>query len=77
MSAIHTPSLPSRKQTCVPGWHGLNARANTPSEVQECLSAALRFALRDERVRQCFAELVTEPVTEDRATPAYHRRFLA
>jgi hypothetical protein len=23
-----------------------------------------------------FAELVTEPATEDRATPAFHRRFL-
>jgi tripartite-type tricarboxylate transporter receptor subunit TctC len=58
-------------------WHGLYAPANAPPEVQERLSAALRAALRDERVQQRFAELVTEPATEDRATPAYHRRFLA
>jgi putative tricarboxylic transport membrane protein len=58
-------------------WHGLYAPKGTPPEVQERLSAAIRAALREERLRQRFAELVTEPATEERATPAFHRRFLA
>ena len=40
-------------------------------------SAALRAALRGEGLRDRFAKLVTEPAADDRATPAYHRRFLA
>ena len=58
-------------------WHGLYAPKGTPPEVQERLSAAIRAALREDRLRQRFAELVTEPATEERATPAFHRRFLA
>jgi tripartite-type tricarboxylate transporter receptor subunit TctC len=58
-------------------WHGLYAPRATPAEVQERLSAAIRAALREERLRQRFAELVTAPATEERATPAFHRRFLA
>ena len=58
-------------------WHGLYAPKGTPPEVQERLSAAIRAALREERLRQRFAELVTAPAAEERATPAYHRRFLA
>ena len=41
------------------------------------LSAALRGALREERLRARFAELLTEPATEERATITFHRRFLA
>ncbi len=58
-------------------WHGLYAPKDTPSEIQERLAAAIRAALREERLRQRFAELVTEPATDERATPAFHRRFLA
>ena len=58
-------------------WHGLYAPKGTPPEVQERLSAAIRAALREERLRQRFAELVTAPAADERATPAYHRRFLA
>ncbi len=58
-------------------WHGLYAPKDTPPEVQERLAAAIRASLREERLRQRFAELVTEPATEERATPAFHRRFLA
>ena len=58
-------------------WHGLYAPRGTPPEVQERLSAAIRAALREERLRQRFAELVTAPAAEERATPAYHRQFLA
>src|SRR5215211_5288821 len=58
-------------------WHGLYAPKGTPPEVQERLSGAIRAALREERLRERFAELVTAPATEERATPAFHRRFLA
>ncbi|MFC3127162.1 tripartite tricarboxylate transporter substrate-binding protein [Pseudoroseomonas globiformis] len=74
--------LPTTAEAGQPGllmstWHGLYAPAGTPPEVQERLATALRNALQDGRVRQRLADLVTEPVTEDRATPTYHRRFLA
>ncbi len=58
-------------------WHGLYAPKGTPPEVQDRLAAALRAALHEERLRSRFADLVTEPASDDRATPAYHRRFLA
>src|SRR5215218_3432613 len=58
-------------------WHGLYAPKGTPPEVQERLAGAIRAALREERLRQRFADLVTEPASDDRATPAFHRRFLA
>ena len=45
--------------------------------MQARLAAALRAALREERLRSRFAELVTEAAGDDRATPAFHRRFLA
>jgi len=58
-------------------WHGLYAPAGTPPEVQERLSAAIRAALREERLLARFRELVTQPAAPERATPAYHRRYLA
>ncbi|MBE9603940.1 tripartite tricarboxylate transporter substrate binding protein BugD [Acetobacteraceae bacterium H6797] len=58
-------------------WHGLYAPAGTPPEVQERLSAALRAALHEPRLRQRFDELVTAPASDERATPAYHRQYLA
>ena len=58
-------------------WHGLYAPRGTPPEVQERLSTAIRAALKEERLRQRFGELVTAPATEERATPNFHRRFLA
>lgn len=58
-------------------WHGLYAPQETPPEIQERLAAAIRAALKEERLRQRFAELVTAPASDARATPAFHRRFLA
>jgi tripartite-type tricarboxylate transporter receptor subunit TctC len=75
------PDLPTTAEAGFPGvamgaWHGLFAPAGTPEPVQEAIAAALRGALREERLRSRFAELLTEPATEERATPAFHRRFL-
>ncbi len=64
-------------QIAMSTWHGLYAPAGTPAEIQERLAAALRAALKEERLKTRFAELVTEPATEQRATPAFHTRFLA
>ncbi len=76
------PDLPTTAEAGFPGiamsaWHGLFAPAGTPEPVQEAIAAALRGALREERLRTRFAELLTEPATAERATPAFHRRFLA
>ncbi len=76
------PHLPTTAEAGFPGvamsaWHGLFAPAGTPEPVQEAIAAALRGALREERLRARFAELLTEPASEERATPAFHRRFLA
>jgi tripartite-type tricarboxylate transporter receptor subunit TctC len=73
--------LPTTTEAGQPGlvmstWHGLYAPRGTPEVVQERLSAAIRAALREDRLRQRFADLVTAPATEERATPAFHRRFL-
>jgi tripartite-type tricarboxylate transporter receptor subunit TctC len=74
--------LPTTAEAGVPTlamstWHGLYAPAGTPPEVQERLSAAIRAALKEERLLARFNELVTQPASAERATPAYHRRFLA
>jgi len=84
-SAQRVPSLPNLPTTAEAGfptiamttWHALYAPAGTPEPIQEQLSAMLRGAMRDERLRQRFSELATDPATEERATIAFHRRFLA
>lgn len=84
-SAARVPQLAGLPTTAEAGfptiamstWHAMYAPAGTPEPVQEALSAALRAALKDERLRQRFAELATEPATEERASIAFHRRFLA
>jgi tripartite-type tricarboxylate transporter receptor subunit TctC len=58
-------------------WHGLYAPAATPEPVQARLSQALRAALKEERLRARFGDLVTQVANEERATGAYHKRFLA
>jgi tripartite-type tricarboxylate transporter receptor subunit TctC len=73
--------LPTTKEAGFPSvamttWHGMYAPAGTPEPVQEALSAALRATLAEERLRTRFADLLTLPATEERATIAFHRRFL-
>jgi tripartite-type tricarboxylate transporter receptor subunit TctC len=58
-------------------WHGLYAPAGTPEPIQERLSAAMQGALRDEKLRQRYAELLTDIPAPERQTIAFHRRFLA
>jgi tripartite-type tricarboxylate transporter receptor subunit TctC len=58
-------------------WHGMYAPAGTPEPVQQFLSNALRGALHEDRLKQRFADLATDPATDERASIAFHRRFLA
>ncbi|MBB5694814.1 tripartite tricarboxylate transporter substrate-binding protein [Muricoccus pecuniae] len=74
--------LPTAAEAGSPGigmstWHGVYAPAGTPEAVQERLATAIRAALREERLRARFADLVTEVATQEQATPAAHRRHLS
>ncbi|MCC6195410.1 MAG: tripartite tricarboxylate transporter substrate binding protein BugD [Burkholderiales bacterium] len=51
-------------------WHGLYAPAGTPKAAIDKLANALQVALKDPKIKERFAELGTEPVAADRATPA-------
>lgn len=71
------PSLnevPTMDEAGLPGfevavWHGLYAPKGTPQPVIAKLTKALQEALKDPNVVTRFAELGTEPVSQDRATP--------
>ncbi|NJD86406.1 MAG: tripartite tricarboxylate transporter substrate binding protein BugD [Betaproteobacteria bacterium] len=51
-------------------WHGLWAPKGTPKPAIDKLTAALQAALKDPGIVAKFAELGTEPVAQDQATPA-------
>ncbi|MEC4717819.1 tripartite tricarboxylate transporter substrate binding protein BugD [Noviherbaspirillum sp. CPCC 100848] len=78
------PSLPEIPTTAEAGladfqvavWHGLYAPKNTPKPVVDKLAGALQAALKDGTVKQRFADLGTEPVAENRATPEALGTFL-
>ena len=57
-------------------WHGLYAPKGTPKSVIDALSKALQAALHDANVKRRFAELGSEPVPDNRATPAALRAQL-
>jgi tripartite-type tricarboxylate transporter receptor subunit TctC len=68
------PDVPTAAEAGLPGlevsvWHGLYAPKGTPPEIVQRLSQSLKTALKDETVIARFAELGTEPVAEDQATP--------
>jgi tripartite-type tricarboxylate transporter receptor subunit TctC len=50
-------------------WHGLYAPKGTPRPVIDRLVMALQAALEDPALKERFADLATEPVTRERATP--------
>ncbi|MFP5350371.1 MAG: tripartite tricarboxylate transporter substrate binding protein BugD [Gammaproteobacteria bacterium] len=75
------PNLPTLHESGLPNfevvvWHGLYAPKGTPKPVVDRLSKALQAALKDDNVKQRFAELGTEPVAQDRATPDALRKQL-
>jgi putative tricarboxylic transport membrane protein len=75
------PSVPTMDEAGLKGfevsvWHGLYAPKGTPKPVIDKLTNALHAALKDDNVKQRFAELGTEPVAENRVTPAALRAHL-
>ena len=50
-------------------WHGLYAPKGTPKPIIDKLAGALQTALKDPTIKTRFAELGTEPVAVERATP--------
>lgn len=75
------PNVPTMNEAGLPGfevavWHALYAPKGTPKPVVDKLASALQFALRDANVKQRFADLGTEPVAQNRATPEALRTHL-
>jgi tripartite-type tricarboxylate transporter receptor subunit TctC len=75
------PNLPTVDSSGLPGfevgvWHALYAPKGTPTAVVERLDKALQAALQDPTVKQRFADLGTEPVALNRATPEALRAHL-
>jgi tripartite-type tricarboxylate transporter receptor subunit TctC len=69
------PDIPTMEQSGLPGfevavWHGLWAPKGTPKSAIDKLTAALQTALKDPGIITKFGELGTEPVAQNRATPA-------
>lgn len=69
------PELPTMEESGLKGfevgiWHGMWAPKGTPKPALDKLVAALQAALKDPNVITKFAELGTEPVPMNRATPA-------
>ena len=75
------PTIPTADEAGMKGfevsvWHGLYAPKSTPNLVINTLTKALQFSLKDDNVKQRFADLGTEPVAEKRATPDALRAHL-
>jgi len=75
------PNVPTADEAGLPGfevgvWHALYAPKGTPKAVIDRLNRALKVALKDESVRQRFADLGTEPIAEALANPEAHKAYL-
>ena len=75
------PNVPTMDEAGLKGfevsiWHALYAPKGTPKPVIDKLTKALQEALKDDNVKQRFAELGTEPVDQNRATPEALRAHL-
>jgi len=68
------PNVPTSAEAGLPSfevsvWHGLYAPKGTPKAIIDRLDAALKVALKDPTLKQRFADLGTEPVADNQATP--------
>ena len=75
------PALPTADSAGLPGfeiavWHALYGPKGLPKPVADKLQAALQHAVKDPMVKQKLADLGTEPVAANRATPAALDQFL-
>jgi tripartite-type tricarboxylate transporter receptor subunit TctC len=75
------PDLPTTAEAGLPDvevsvWHGLYVPADTPEDIVQRLSDALKVALADQGVIDTLADLGTGPVSEEDATPEAQRERL-
>jgi len=75
------PDIPTLSEQGLKGfdvkvWHGMYAPKGTPKEVVDRLSKALNAAIQDDNVKKRIAELSSDLVTPDRATPESLRKHL-
>jgi tripartite-type tricarboxylate transporter receptor subunit TctC len=75
------PNLPTLQEEGLKGfevsvWHAFYAPKGTPKPVIDKLVAALQEGLKDPTVKARFADLGTEPVALDRATPDSLKKHL-
>jgi tripartite-type tricarboxylate transporter receptor subunit TctC len=68
------PDLPTLDSSAIPGfeataWHAMWAPKGLPKDVTDKLVSALQAALKDPKVIERFADLGTEPVAQNLATP--------
>lgn len=75
------PNVPTMDEAGLKGfevsvWHALYAPKGTLKPVIDTLTKSLQQALKDDNVKLRFAELGSEPVAENRATPEAHRALL-
>jgi tripartite-type tricarboxylate transporter receptor subunit TctC len=75
------PDLPTADEAGLKGfelgvWHGLFAPKGLPAAMVTKLSGALRTALKDPDLIKRFNDISTDPMADDRATPAAAERML-
>ena len=75
------PDLPTADEAGLKGfelgvWHGLFAPKGLPPAIVEKLSTTLRTALKDPDLVKRFNDINTEPMSDDKATPAAAERML-
>ena len=73
--------LPTLAESGLPGfnvsvWHAMYAPKGTPKPVMDKLVGALQLALKNPELGKRFAELGTEPIAQERATPEALQKFL-
>ena len=75
------PSIPTLDEQGLKGfdvkvWHGMYAPKGTPKEVVMAINKALNVAIKDENVRKRIAELSSDLVSPEKATPEGLRTHL-
>jgi tripartite-type tricarboxylate transporter receptor subunit TctC len=75
------PNIPTLGEQGLKGfdvkvWHGMYAPKGTPKEVIDKINKALNVALKDETVKKRIADLSSDLVSPDKATPESLRKHL-
>lgn len=75
------PNVPTASEAGLPGfevgvWHGLYAPKGTPKAVIDRLNKAVKVALKDETLKQRFADLGAEPFADNLVNPEAHKAHL-